>query len=73
MNVIEVVYLRNYWIGVASLDHVEIVVNGGFRQLCHGKQQPLSRMKLDDWIIYYSPKAVFEGKTPLQNSQQSGR
>ena len=56
----------NYWIGVASKDHIQHGVEGGFCQLCHGKQQPLKRMKKGDWIIYYSPKKVFKEKTPCQ-------
>jgi hypothetical protein len=55
-----------YWIGVASLNHVQRGVAGGFCQLCHGKAQPLRRMNVGDWLIYYSPKETFEGHTPLQ-------
>ena len=55
-----------YWIGVASRDHVERGVDGGFCQLCHGKSQPLNRMTVGDWLIYYSPREKFEGATPLQ-------
>ena len=55
-----------YWIGVASKDHVINGVSGGFCQLCHGKAQPLKRMSVGDWIIYYSPKERFEGCTPYQ-------
>lgn len=46
---------RKYWIGVASLNHVEIGVKGGFSQVCHGKKIPLQRMKKNDVIFYYSP------------------
>ncbi|WKE64048.1 EVE domain-containing protein [Gallaecimonas kandeliae] len=49
-----------YWIGVASKDHVERGVAGGFCQLCHGKAQPLKRMSVGDWILYYSPRETFE-------------
>ena len=55
-----------YWIGVASKDHVSRGVAGGFCQLCHGKAQPLKRMAVGDWIIYYSPKESFEQATPCQ-------
>lgn len=63
----------NYWIGVASLDHVTVSVDGGFCQLCHGKQPPLSKMKFGDWIIYYSPKVIFGEKTPLQKFTAIGK
>jgi hypothetical protein len=55
-----------YWIGVASKDHVARGSAEGFCQLCHGKAQPLKRMSVGDWIIYYSPKEAFEGKSPCQ-------
>lgn len=55
-----------YWTGVASADHVARGVAGGFCQLCHGKAQPLRRMKKGDWIIYYSPKEKFTEATPCQ-------
>lgn len=55
-----------YWIGVASKDHVNKGVAGGFCQLRHGKAQPLKRMARGDWLICYSPKEQFEGDTPLQ-------
>lgn len=55
-----------YWIGVASKEHVSRGVAGGFCQLCHGKAQPLKRMSVGDWIIYYSPKELFEEGIPCQ-------
>lgn len=56
----------NYWIGVASRDHVTRGVTGGFCQLCHGKAQALKRMKQGDWLIYYSPRETFEGTRACQ-------
>lgn len=55
-----------YWIGVASKNHVQRGITGGFCQLCHGKAQPLKRMQQGDWIIYYSPKEEFEANQPCQ-------
>lgn len=55
-----------YWVGVASKEHVSRGVAGGFCQLCHGKAQPLKRMDVGDWIVYYSPKEEFEGAAPCQ-------
>ena len=55
-----------YWIGVASKEHVKKGVAEGFCELCHGKAQPLKRMNVGDWIIYYSPKEIFQKKTPCQ-------
>jgi hypothetical protein len=48
-----------YWIGVASKDHVRRGVAGNYCQLCHGKAQPLKRMAVGDWLIYYSPTEKF--------------
>ncbi len=56
----------HYWIGVASKDHVSRGVAGRFCQLCHGKANPLKRMSVGDWIIYYSPRDFFEQATPCQ-------
>ncbi|OEH81385.1 EVE domain-containing protein [Enterococcus rivorum] len=57
----------NYWIGVASEDHVKLGVSEGFSQLCHGKQAPLKRMKTGDWLIYYAPKRNLEANEPYQH------
>jgi hypothetical protein len=55
-----------FWIGVASREHVQRGVDGGFCQLCHGKAQPLKRMSAGDWIIYYSSKENFGSSEPCQ-------
>ena len=53
------------WLGVVSRAHVELGVQGGFAQLCHGKAQPLRRMRRGDWLVYYSP-TVEIGGAPLR-------
>lgn len=55
-----------YWIGVASHDHVKRGIAGNFCQLCHGKAQPLQRMAIGDWLVYYSPKEQFESNIMCQ-------
>jgi predicted RNA-binding protein len=55
---------KRFWIGVASKEHVKIGVAGGFSQLCHGKAQPLKRMAVGDWLIYYSAREKL-GETTL--------
>ena len=55
-----------YWLGVVSKNHVLRGVQGGFAQVCHGKKGPLSKMKKDDWLIYYSPVEAMGSKLPLQ-------
>ena len=55
-----------YWLGVVSRRHVERGVAGGFAQLCHGKRAPLERMRVGDWLIYYSPRTEMDGGAPLQ-------
>ena len=62
-----------YWVGVASKEHVQRGVGGGFCQLCHGKQQPLKRMSKGDWIIYYSSKEIFAEDTPCQKFTAIGQ
>jgi len=48
-----------YWIVVASKDHVQHGLAGGFIQANHGKATPLKRMQAGDWVIFYSPKLEF--------------
>lgn len=55
-----------YWIGVASRDHVNCGVSGGFAQVCHGKGAPLKKMAPGDWLIYYSPVITFGEKKSCQ-------
>jgi predicted RNA-binding protein len=54
--------MPRYWMAVASYEHVQKAVNGGFVQVCHGKEGPLARMKSGDWVVYYSPTTTFQGK-----------
>ena len=62
-----------YWIGVASHEHVKKGSKEGFCQLCHGKAQPLKRMSIGDWIIYYSPKEIFQETIPCQKFTAIGK
>jgi predicted RNA-binding protein len=52
----------NYWIAVANREHVLKGQQENIMQVCHGKQNPLKRMKSGDWIIYYSPTEIFGSK-----------
>lgn len=63
----------HYWIVVASRDHVQTGVAGGFAQACHGKASPLKRMHAGDWLIYYSSKAVFGEKEACQKFTAIGQ
>jgi len=56
----------NYWIIVASKDHLQRGVAGGFIQANHGKAAPLKRMQPGDWVIFYSPKLEYEKPEKLQ-------
>lgn len=60
------------WVGVVSRAHVLRGVAGGFAQLCHGKQAPLSRMSVGDWLVYYSP-TIEMGGSPLRAFTAIGR
>ena len=55
-----------YWIIVASKDHLQRGLAGGFIQANHGKAAPLKRMHQDDWVIFYSPKLEFDKPEKLQ-------
>ena len=61
------------WIGVVSRAHVQRGVTGGFAQLCHGRQSPLARMSVGDWLVYYSPRTAFPDGAPLQAFTALGR
>ena len=62
-----------HWIGVASRDHVQRGVAGGFAQLGHGKRNGLARLGIGDWIAYYSPRTQLEGGDPVQAFTAIGR
>ena len=55
-----------YWIGVASKAHIFQGVEGGFCQLCHGKNSAVSRLSSGDWIVYYSPRQEMKTGDPIQ-------
>ncbi len=63
----------HHWLGVVSRAHVERGIAGGFAQLCHGKEGPLRRMKVGDWLIYYSPSTEMGGGERLQAFTALGR
>lgn len=50
---------EKYWIIVASKDHAAHGTQQGIAQACHGKEAPLKRMKVNDWVIIYSSKENF--------------
>ncbi len=54
--------MTKYWIGIASCEHVQRGIKGGFAQVCHGKIGTLKYMSEGDWLIYYSPTHTFRGK-----------
>jgi hypothetical protein len=55
-----------FWIGVASREHVQRGVEVGIAQLNHGKRAPLARMHQGDWLIYYSPRTSYPSGASLQ-------
>ncbi|MEM6841805.1 MAG: EVE domain-containing protein [Bacteroidota bacterium] len=61
-----------YFIAVASRDHVQVGINGGFAQANHGKYSPMKRMKKGDKIIYYSPKLEYGKSEPYQKFTAMG-
>ena len=56
----------NYWIGVASYDHVRAGVKGGFAQLGHCQASALMGLNRGDWIVYYSPRTQLQGGKKVQ-------
>lgn len=62
-----------YWIGVASRDHVQRGVEGGFLQLGHGKLAPVRALRQDDYVVYYSPRTTYPDGEPLKAFTAVGR
>lgn len=56
-----------HWIAIASANHVEWGIEGGFMQVCHGKGGPLKRLSTGDGVIYYSPTKVVGDKETFQH------
>jgi hypothetical protein len=63
----------NYWIIVASKDHLQHGLSGGFIQANHGRAAPLKRMHLNDWVVFYSPKLVYDKPEKYQHFTAIGR
>lgn len=61
-----------YWCAVACREHVKLGFEGGFAQVCHGKRQPLARMRPDDGIVYYSPTDLRKGGGKCQSFTSIG-
>ena len=57
---------QQYWVGVASADHVALGRSQGFMQVSHGKAAPLHRLRAGDGIVYYSPVQVYGGTARCQ-------
>ena len=58
--------IEKYWITVVSKDHIKRGVAGGFMQANHGKPGALKKLKVNDWVIFYSPKVTYAGDEKLQ-------
>ena len=64
---------EKYWVIVASKDHAQIGINEGITQACHGKEAPLKRMKVNDWVLIYSSKEHFDKGDKCQKFTAIGR
>lgn len=58
--------MKKYWMAAISKEHTANGVDGGFIQVCHGKQAPLKRMKKGDGIIVYSSKISMKDSEKYQ-------
>lgn len=59
--------MTQYWVAVASADHVRRGRSEGFMQVNHGKAAPLRRIRPGDGVVYYSPATVMGGTDRLQS------
>jgi predicted RNA-binding protein len=62
-----------YWIAALSKEHTLRGVEGGFIQVCHGKESPLKRMKKGDYLLVYSSKITMEGSEKCQKFTAIGQ
>lgn len=61
------------WLGVVRAEHVVRGVALGIAQVNHGKRAPLARMRVGDWLTYYSPHHRLGEHRPLQAFTAVGR
>jgi hypothetical protein len=65
--------MTKFWVGVASREHVIAAVRGGFCQLNHGKEAPVRRLQMGDFLVFYSPRERMGGGESLQAFTAAGR
>ncbi len=63
----------NYYIIVASKDHMATGVKEKFAQAGHGKRTQLDKLEKGDWIIYYSSKDTYENGKAYQKFTACGQ
>lgn len=56
-----------YWLAIASADHARRGLQGGFMQVCHGKLSPLSRIKPENGVVYYSATRIYRVKDDFKS------
>ncbi len=56
--------MRRYWVCNAAQEHVHIVRDKGYTQINMGPREPLEKMNVGDWILYYSSTYYFEDPRP---------
>lgn len=57
---------KKYWVATISKEHIQRGIDGGFIQVCHGKEAPLKRMRKEDYLLVYSSKITMEGNEKCQ-------
>lgn len=63
----------NHYVIVASLNHAQIAIDGGFAQANHGKLSPMKRLRKGDGVVFYSPKLKYQHPEPCQKFTAIGR
>jgi hypothetical protein len=54
---------QKFWLIVASKDHIEKGVSGGFAQACHGKMKPISKPQKGDGVLFYATREKYNENT----------
>ena len=64
---------QRFWVVVASKDHIQMGVDGGFVQSNHGKSTSLKRMKSGDGLVVYSPGQTYGKGNGLKSFTAIGK
>jgi len=63
----------NYYIIVASKDHVSVGIENSIAQAGHGKRTQLEKLQKGDYVLFYSSKEKYGDTNPYQKFTALGQ